>query len=463
MKLLIALVVVSVVASCGREIVEEEFAPVDTHDRYVDALIRLDLHETQMGRDWISSARAALDNPSFVATPVEETVHFDPHEPAAIGYRFAAEQGRRITVSIETDVERYFADVFRAPPSADGSPEPVASRAESGTGIEFEPRRDAEYLLRIQPELLRGGRFVVSITAHASLAFPVEGVGPERILSFFGDARDGGARRHEGIDVFAPRGTPLLAASDSTVIRVGVRDRGGNIVTLRDDARDLLLYYAHLDEQLVRQGQRVRAGDAIGTTGNTGNAVTTPPHLHIGIYQGSWARSVDPWNYFVDPPTTVPTESVAADRVGEWMRVSTPTSAAPSVPGTTATPRFVNRNPLLRNRSGPLDVSGTGGPPDEPDGPSFALPAGEAIRAIGAIGDHVRIRTADGRTGFVPAVALSDRSDRIDVDTPQSAYDPRTGDAIASLEAGSSVELIGSAGERARLVRLPGGRVALLN
>ncbi|TVQ19253.1 MAG: M23 family metallopeptidase [Spirochaetaceae bacterium] len=463
MKFLIALVVVSVVLSCGREIVEEEFAPVDTHDRYVDALIRLDLHETQMGRDWISAARAALDSPSVVSTPIEETVLFDPHEPAAIGYRFAAEQGRRITISVDTDVERYFADVFRAPASSEGTPEPVASRPESGAGIEFEPRRDAEYLLRIQPELLRGGRFVVSITAHASLTFPVQGVGPERILSFFGDARDGGARMHEGIDIFAPRGTPLLAASDSTVIRVGVRDRGGNIVTLRDDARDLLLYYAHLDEQLVRQGQRVRAGDPVGTTGNTGNAVTTPPHLHIGVYQGSWARSVDPWNYFVDPPATVPTESVAADRVGEWMRLSLSASVTTSVPGTTVTPRFVNRNPLLRNRPGPVDASGAGEPPDEPGGLSFALPAGEAVRAIGAIGDHVRIRTTDGRTGFVPAVALSDQSDPIGVDATQSAYDPRTGDAVAALKPGASVELIGSAGERARLVRLPGGRVALLN
>jgi peptidoglycan LD-endopeptidase LytH len=117
----------------------------------------------------------------------------------------------------------------------------------------------------------------------------------------FGDPRDGGRRRHEGVDIFAKRGTPVLSASSGVVTRVGEGGLGGRVVWVWDPARSLLLYYAHLQEQLVSTGTRVRAGEPIGTVGNTGNARTTPPHLHFGIYRRG-AGAIDP-EAFIAPVT----------------------------------------------------------------------------------------------------------------------------------------------------------------
>src|SRR5690606_6321435 len=132
---------------------------------------------------------------------------------------------------------------------------------------------------------LRAGRVTVTLAAEPALAFPVEGRGTGAVGSFFGADRDGGARSHHGVDIFAPRGTPVLAAAEGTVSRVRETPRGGKVVWLRDEARGQNLYYAHLDSQLVAGGERVRVGDTLGLVGNTGNARTTPPHLHFGIYR----------------------------------------------------------------------------------------------------------------------------------------------------------------------------------
>jgi hypothetical protein len=90
--------------------------------------------------------------------------------------------------------------------------------------------------------------------------------------------------------------TPALAAADGVVRGVGVTSLGGKVVWLRDEDGHAL-YYAHLDRQYVTEGQQVRTGDTLGFIGNTGNARTTPPHLHFGIYARG-EGPVDPW-YFV--------------------------------------------------------------------------------------------------------------------------------------------------------------------
>src|SRR5690606_2218594 len=121
---------------------------------------------------------------------------------------------------------------------------------------------------------------------------PVAASARQHIGSFFGDARDGGGRQHEGIDIFAARHTPVVAAADGVVGRVGNNRLGGKVVWLRPKNRPVNLYYAHLDSQLVTFGQVVNEGDTLGLMGNTGNARTTPPHLHFGVYGP--AGAVDP-------------------------------------------------------------------------------------------------------------------------------------------------------------------------
>jgi len=102
---------------------------------------------------------------------------------------------------------------------------------------------------------------------------------------------------HQGIDVFAPNGTPLLAVHDGTLFRVGWNNLGGRRLWLADDFGNLF-YYAHLAgfSPLAREGARVRRGDVIGFVGTSGDAKGTPPHVHFEIHPGGkW--SVPPFPY----------------------------------------------------------------------------------------------------------------------------------------------------------------------
>jgi len=136
----------------------------------------------------------------------------------------------------------------------------------------------------------------VAIPTDGGYVFPVAGeVG-------FGD--DYGAPRagtgwHHGNDIFAPRGTPLLAVADGTLSRVGVNTLGGNRLWLTDDSGNAF-YYAHLSAYAPAavEGARVSAGQVIGFLGNTGQAITTPPHLHFEVHPGG-GDSVNPYPYLV--------------------------------------------------------------------------------------------------------------------------------------------------------------------
>lgn len=130
---------------------------------------------------------------------------------------------------------------------------------------------------------------------HA-LRMPLPGVRPADVRSTWHARRPGG-RRHEGIDLFAKRGTPVTSATRGVVWRVGDDSLGGHVVTVLGDG-PALYYYAHLDDWApgLSVGQQVERGTALGTVGNTGNARTTPPHLHFGVYRIGWlrTRAVDP-------------------------------------------------------------------------------------------------------------------------------------------------------------------------
>lgn len=122
---------------------------------------------------------------------------------------------------------------------------------------------------------------------------PLRDLGAHAVVGRFGDPRDGGRRSHEGIDILADRGTPVLAPVDGRVIVSGQRGRAGNVVVLESDQDGRELWFMHLDSREVTRGSRVRAGDRIGTVGNTGNAEGTEPHLHFEVHGPD--GPVDPW------------------------------------------------------------------------------------------------------------------------------------------------------------------------
>lgn len=131
-------------------------------------------------------------------------------------------------------------------------------------------------------------------TISKSLVFPVAGK-KSIIGSFWGAVRDGGKRKHEGIDIFARKGTAVVAVSDGIIVSRGNTPRGGKTLWLQSTGHPMIAYYAHLDQQKVRNGQFVKKGQVIGTVGNTGNAKYTPPHLHFGVY--TYRGAVNPLPY----------------------------------------------------------------------------------------------------------------------------------------------------------------------
>jgi peptidoglycan LD-endopeptidase LytH len=131
--------------------------------------------------------------------------------------------------------------------------------------------------------------------APRGLVVPVQGVAATALRSSWGDPRPD-QRRHEGIDIFAPRGTPVVTAAAGQIIRVGQDRLGGNIVWIAGSGARLY-YYAHLDQFApgLHPGLDVPAGFMIGRVGTTGNARGTSPHLHFGIYPADHAfHAVDP-------------------------------------------------------------------------------------------------------------------------------------------------------------------------
>lgn len=107
---------------------------------------------------------------------------------------------------------------------------------------------------------------------------------PEQGLAdTWGAARSQG-RTHEGIDIFAPRGTPIQSTTQGIVSKVGNNNLGGRVVVVVGPG-GAGHYYAHLEDYAdISPNDWVNAGDIIGYVGDSGNAKGTPPHLHYGIY-----------------------------------------------------------------------------------------------------------------------------------------------------------------------------------
>lgn len=130
------------------------------------------------------------------------------------------------------------------------------------------------------------------------VTFPIAGNYSTPLIDSFGFPRMPGtpdAHWHEGIDLFAPRGTPLVAAERAVVARIGNGRLGGLKFWLRGES-GADWYYAHLDSFApgLHNGQLVEAGELLGYVGNTGNAIGTPPHLHLEIHPGG-GRPINPY------------------------------------------------------------------------------------------------------------------------------------------------------------------------
>jgi murein DD-endopeptidase MepM/ murein hydrolase activator NlpD len=130
----------------------------------------------------------------------------------------------------------------------------------------------------------------------AGLAIPVAGVNAKQLTDTFTQARAGGARVHDAIDIMADEGTPVIAATDGTVEKLFFSDGGGGITAyIRSPDQRWSYYYAHLQGYApgLAEGQKVKRGQVIGRVGHTGNADAAGPHLHFAINQ---MRAGEKWH-----------------------------------------------------------------------------------------------------------------------------------------------------------------------
>jgi murein DD-endopeptidase MepM/ murein hydrolase activator NlpD len=120
--------------------------------------------------------------------------------------------------------------------------------------------------------------------ASTGLVIPVAGVRAAELKDTYGAARSGG-RAHKGVDIFAAKGTPVVAAAAGVIVKRDSNAVGGLSVYERDLDGRTIYYYAHLNgwRAGLKEGDLVRQGDVIGYVGSTGN-VSGSPHLHFAVF-----------------------------------------------------------------------------------------------------------------------------------------------------------------------------------
>ncbi len=387
------------------------------HQKYAAALDRAGLANTAIARQWQAAGESALNATLQVPTPFRESGYFPPGAPTATAYRLELTRGRRLAVEVTfetTGSSRLFVDLFEV--TAAAGFRPVASLEADESALLYDIERTATFVLRVQPELLQSGRFTLTERTLASLPFPVPGVTARGVQSLFGSPRDDGAREHEGVDIFAPRGTAVVAVSGG-VARTDTNALGGNVVWLGGGFGGRRYYYAHLDRWAIDGMARVEAGDVLGYVGNTGNARTTSPHLHFGIYDGA---ALDPLP-FLRPDDSLPPATDDDTILGEQVRVTAARAPLREAPMATGAERGL----LVRESIG---------------------------RVLGVSGTWRRLALPDGTSGFVASTALARGTGplrRTQLRSRTSLHElPDFGTpVVVSVDAGDSVEVMGRSGE----------------
>ncbi|WP_373492890.1 peptidoglycan DD-metalloendopeptidase family protein [Aquiflexum sp.] len=410
--------------ACNRTNFRKILGPSNPYEQYRNFLQSSEFENTAMVRDWVQAGETALSSPIEISLPYREISHFDKNQPQAIYMEFGTKEGQLISVQVEVisnPDSRFFIDLYEMGQSGYKN----IQFAKDTNRLEFQVRNSGRLGLRIQPELFRGGLVEITIQQNPTLAFPISGKNHRSIASFFGVQRDGGRRVHEGVDVFAPRGTPVTTVSPGRVTRVGVNNLGGKTVSVSHDGYSF--YYAHLDSQLVNTGQSVKIGDTLGTVGNTGNAITTAPHLHFGIYRRG---AVDPYPFF-ETVTLTNSHSVADSiHLGQFARIKVATANLRNQPNT--------QSSITQN-----------------------LSQNEIIRLQAKVNDWFRVKLPDGTSGYIfenlltyELSAFESLEDNAGVLIRENFADSHTFEAS---RLGENIEVIGEF-QDSRLLRTESGR-----
>ena len=202
---------------------------------------------------------------------------------------------RRVLVQALHAADRRTLDQYEAAKSAAGNDvNGIVDQLEELNGKVIAARADSEAKAAAVQSGLRGVGTATAVgpVAISGFAFPV--AEPHNFVDTFGAPRSGG-RLHQGNDIFAPYGTPLIACERGVVGKMGTNSLGGIKLWITGES-GTSYYYAHLSAFALNvvDGTVVEPGDIVGFVGNTGNAITTPPHLHFEIHPGG-GPAIDPY------------------------------------------------------------------------------------------------------------------------------------------------------------------------
>lgn len=357
--------------------------PVTPQEHYERELLKAKLDKTTAGGTWFRMSSEVLADSVFAVAPYQERVFLGDSIPAQ-AFRITVPEGRKLVITPNrTDADSsalLFMELFKI--RRNGKPQRLDYLKENGANITYSNTEQDTLLLKLQTGLTQQLTVTLSLATEPSLGFPVAGHSMSSVISYWGAERDAGARSHEGIDIRAKRGTPAIAAQNGFITQVGTNNLGGKVVFLSSLDSPYSLYYAHLDSQLVSTGQRVTKGDTIGLVGNTGNAITTSPHLHFGIYARA-SGAVNPLPFIDERREKLPGLPGISKWLGDTVTIRKKTNLY-------NTPQLGNAAIIQ------------------------SLPANAVVRVIGEMAKGYRIQLADGTKGFIPTVPFQPYQSKTD-------------------------------------------------
>ena len=340
-------------------------------EKYIDSLQLATAADTLQYEQWQMQWDSAITQDLHLILPYQEKGYILNHESPTNAYPFDLRIGEKLNITFTKDSQSVpvLLELLVQENDSLNTWTSIWSNDEDELHKYYEPQKDARYLLRWQAAMNSQSAYELRVWNESLYDFPVMGRDNEDVWSFFGDDRDAGKRKHKGVDVFARRGTPLIAITDGKVTSSKNEGLGGKQVWLRDIERGYSLYYAHLDSQFVATGDYLEAGDTLGWVGNTGNASRTRPHLHFGIYKRGWG-AIDPLPFI-------------KKRKLNFRESSTPILAEKQS-------AFTNIN-STNLRKGPNNKCAI----------ITALKKGTVLHMEAVVGQWLRVQTMDGIHGFV--------------------------------------------------------------
>jgi len=201
-----------------------------------------------------------------------------------------------------------------SPRSNSGGGEFAGRKTTSAPALDSTPSQSSDEAIDLPrvPAVAAVNRQAVSsgTPEYEVVVIPVAGIERSQLRNTFDEAR--GKRRHNAIDILAPRGTPVLATVDGVVAKIFESKQGGLTVYVADPRKEWIHYFAHLDRYApgLREGMQIRQGELVGYVGVTGNAPPGTPHLHFSLDRlppsGEWWKGVptNPYPVFMQRGVT---------------------------------------------------------------------------------------------------------------------------------------------------------------